>query len=104
MTKTGSVRLPHHEGLQHLEFRIVLRREMLAAVMVEVAAGLFLERVHQQPALEVPGLRDALDDVEVLARFLVGPAGRAGRERLEAQGRALPVARDAARMAWPLRE
>ena len=28
---------------------------MLAAVVIEIAAGLFFERVHQQPALEIPG-------------------------------------------------
>ena len=51
--------------------------------MKEVAAGALLERVHQESALRVSCERDALNGLEVLARFLFSPCTRARVERLQ---------------------
>src|SRR5689334_21183747 len=76
-------RLAHHESLQRQPFGIVLRLEVLAAVVEEVAASGFLERMDQQHALRAAGHhRHAAHDVEVLPRLLVVPRRLARRKRL----------------------
>src|SRR4051812_37832858 len=73
-------------GLQGLPFRIVLRVPVLAAIVVEVAAGLLGQRVHEQPALGHAARHDhPLHSLEVLARVLVAPGCAARGQRLETQ-------------------
>jgi hypothetical protein len=46
--------------------------------MIEVATGLFVERVDEEPAVRVPGHDDAPNRLEVLPRFFVAPDGAPG--------------------------
>src|ERR1041384_3357941 len=62
----GAARLPHHPVAERLPFGIVLRREVLAAVVEEVATGIFCERMHEQLALQAARHGHAPHDVEVL--------------------------------------
>src|SRR5580765_1662207 len=98
-----SVRLSSHKRFQHKPLRIALRIPVLATAMVEVAACFFLERMKKQPAPGATG-GHALNRLEVLARVVVSPRRAAGRERLQAERRPAAVARDAARVARPLRQ
>ena len=70
--------LSKHPGLQCLPFGVVLRAEVLAAIVIEVAASLLLERMKKEPALQVAGHDYPPYRQEVLARILVVP-GRASR-------------------------
>src|SRR5262245_265882 len=58
--------LSHHPRLEGLPLGVVLRGEVLAAVVIEVAARRFLERVHQEAALEAAGHHEPAHDIEVL--------------------------------------
>src|SRR4026208_2586973 len=58
--------------------------------------------MEEQPALQIAGKGNALDGLEVLPRFILGPRRPSRSERLQTQDRALPVAGDASRMACPL--
>jgi len=51
---------------------------VLATTVIEVATGLFGERVDEEPAVHVPGHDDALKRLEVLPRFFVAPNGAPG--------------------------
>src|SRR6266576_2856106 len=82
----GAARLPHHPVAERHPFGIVLRREMLAAVVKEVAARVLGERMHEQLALQAARHdHGAAHGVEILPLLLVGPRRRAGIERLQAQ-------------------
>src|SRR5437762_139064 len=48
----GARRLSHHPVAERLPLGVVLRIEMLAAVVEEVSAGRLRERVHEQLALQ----------------------------------------------------
>src|SRR5215217_2786009 len=61
-------RLSHDPRLENLPLRVVLRREVLAAIVVEVAAGLLFERVNEQSALQAAGNYHAPNGSEVLLR------------------------------------
>ena len=88
-----------HPRLQHLPLGIVLRGPVLAAVVIEVAAGLFRERMHQQPALRAarhdhpPDGSKFLRDSSSLQVVLPGASGcsRSG----------VPLAWHATQRAWP---
>ena len=72
--------LPAHPGGERLELRVVLRRELPAAVVEFVAAGRGLEGMRQQPALHRLARHDQpRHRLEVLARLLLVPGRRAGR-------------------------
>ncbi len=78
---------------------------MLAAAVIEIAAGLLVGHVNQEPALEVARSHNTPDCVEIPAGFLLGPARAARGERLQIQRRRrVPVAGDACRMAMALLE
>src|SRR6185503_1232953 len=57
----GAGRLSHHPVAECLPLRIVLRREVLATVVVEVAAGVLGKRMNQELAPDAPGHDDASD-------------------------------------------
>src|SRR5258705_4250231 len=59
--------LSKHKGFQCLPLGIVLRAEMLAAIVEEVSASLFLERMEEKLALQEAGPGHPLDSLEVLA-------------------------------------
>src|SRR5712692_6514178 len=63
-------RLSKHKRFQRLPFRVVLRLEVLASIVKEIATGLLLERVDQQSAVQAARHEDPLHRREVLARFL----------------------------------
>ena len=92
-------RLAHHPRFQRLPFRIVLRAPVLAAVVIEIAAGLFRERMHQQPALHAARHDHPPHDVEVLARLLVGPRRAPGASGCRRSG--VPEPWHAMHRAWP---
>src|ERR1043166_536521 len=95
----GAARLPHHPVAERLPLGIVLRGEVLPAVVKEVASRVLGERMHEQLALHAARHhRHAPHGIEILARLFVGPRRGARIERLQAHWRALAVARDAARM------
>src|SRR5258705_5707630 len=96
--------LSHYPGSQRLPLRIVLRGEVLAAVVIEVAARRFLERMREQLALHAARRDFPPDDVEVLARFFLRPRRRAGVERLQAHRCAGRVTDDAPGVAGALVE
>src|ERR1044071_219906 len=48
----GAARLSHHPVAERLPLGIVLRGEMLAAVVIEVAARVLAKRMNEQLALE----------------------------------------------------
>src|SRR5215510_2835264 len=73
---------------------------MLATAVIEVAARLCRQGMHEQHAFgSTPWQDEAFDRLEVLARVLLAPGRAAFRERLQPQGRATRVTRHAARMA-----
>src|SRR6266545_3819284 len=90
----GACGLSHHPVAERLPLGIVLRLEVLAAVVVEVAARCFGERVDEQLALQAARHHDAPNHIEILPRLFVGPRRRARVERLQPQRRALAVAGD----------
>src|SRR5947209_20592904 len=95
--------LAKHPRLQRPPLRVVLRAPVLAAAVVEIAAGLLGERVDEESALRHAARHhDAPDGFEILACVLVVPRGGAGRKRLQPQGRAGPVTCDASGMARTL--
>src|SRR2546425_320934 len=95
--------LPKHPRLQCPPLVVVLRAPVLAAAVIEIAAGLFGERVNEESALRHAARHhDPPDRFEILACVLVVPRRGAGRKRLQPQGRAGPVARDASGMARTL--
>src|SRR5262245_25595134 len=64
----GAARLSHHPVPERLPLGIVLRGEVLTAVVVEVAARLLGERMHEQLAFQAARHhRHAQHGVEVLA-------------------------------------
>src|SRR5262245_55032686 len=95
---------PQHPRLQRQPLRVVLRREVFAAVVKEVAARLFCERMDEQLALQAARRHFAPHDVEVLARLVLGPRGRTRVEWLQAHRRTGAVTRDTARVTGPLVE
>src|SRR4029434_10998683 len=75
--------LSKHPGFQGLPFGIVLRAEVLAPIVVKVAASLFLERMKEELALQVAGHHHPADRQEVLTRVLVVPRRASRGERLK---------------------
>src|SRR6185503_12672682 len=100
----GAGRLSHHPVPQRLPLRIVLRGEVLAAVVIEVAARVLGKRMDQELALDAARHDHASYHVKILSRLFFGPRGGAWVERLQAERRALAVARNAARMTRSLFE
>src|SRR4029453_5971524 len=98
----GAARLSHHPVPERLPLGIVLRGEVLAAVVIEVAARVLGKRMDQELAFDAAGHDDASQGFKVLPGLFVSPRGRARIERLQAERRALAVARNAARMSRSL--
>src|SRR6476660_7227506 len=61
----GARRLSHHPVPECLPLRVVLRREVLAAVVKEIAARVLGERVDEQLALQAARHDDAPDHIEI---------------------------------------
>src|SRR5260370_33171662 len=76
--------LPIHPLDQNFPARIVLRGELAAAGVKDVAAGLRRQRLLQKAARRrIAGVHQDRGHLEVLARLLLVPGARAGRKPLE---------------------
>ena len=91
--------LSQHPGFQVCHSGSFCEAPVLAAVVIEIAAGLFLERVHQEPALQAAGQRDPLDRLEFLRDSSSVQVVAPGGERLQAHG--VPCPWQAMHRAWP---
>src|SRR6185503_1931543 len=92
----GAARLSHDPVPECLPLGIVLRGEVLAAVVIEVAARVLGQRMNEQLALHATWHHDAAKHIEILPRLFVGPGRRPRVERLQAKRRTLAVARNTA--------
>src|SRR5690242_12030072 len=96
--------LAAHPIRDRLPVGIVLRPELPPAVMELITAGVFCERMLQQPAAQrIAGLHQPRNGGEVLLRLLLGPARGPFRQRLKAeQAVAGGMAGNAARVSFAL--
>jgi hypothetical protein len=80
-----------------------LRRPVPSAVVIQIAAGLYRERMRQEFAFgRIAWVHAQSDDVEVLARVLFSPGGGSSRDRRKAHRSATGMTRDAARVTFSL--
>src|SRR4249920_2123671 len=104
----GELLLPgfaQHPFLHDQPLRVVLRVPVLAAAVIEIAAGRLYQGMNQELALgHAAGYHESPDRFEVLARVLIVPARAAWRQRLQPHRRPRTVARNTARMPFALRQ